>query len=509
VSAATNTSKLSTNAAGDRSSRALKADSFTFSLILMLGLTVLQRGVGFLRGILFCRWLPPHELGHWDLCFSFLLLAAPFLVLGLPGSFGRYVEHFRQRGQLRPFLTWTTLAATVLASGGILLGFLFAPRVSWFVFHDTQYAPLAVLILAVLATVVAFNFLVELFTALRQMRVVSGMQLTNSLMFAAAGGTLILLWRPSVTAVVAAYGMACATSVVIGGACAVRVWRQLPQETALPQRDLWSRLAPFAAWVWLTNLTANLFSVADRYMIVHFSSYSTKEAAELVGVYHSVALVPLLMVAVAGMFSGMLLPYLSRDWEAGRKDVVGRNLNLTLKLVGLVLMAGGIVIMAAAPWIFERLFDGKFVGAPDVLPLAVAFCVWLGLSLVAQNYLWCAERARLASLAYFVGLVVNVVLNLLLLPRLGLEGALLATAAANAVGLSAVLVFSRRLGMRVHHGVWLIVLLPATLTLGLIPAACVWTLTIVLCASSRLVLSQSERQWLNETIQRHLKLKQL
>jgi PST family polysaccharide transporter len=505
VSAATTNSKLSTESVA-RSSRTLKTDSFALSLILMLGLTVLQRGVGFFRGILFCRWLPPQELGHWDLCFSFLLLAAPFLVLGLPGSFGRYAEHFRHRGQLRPFLTWTTLAAAVLASGGILLGLCFASRISWLVFHSTEYAPLAVLILAVLVTVVAFNFLIELFTALRQMRVVSGMQLTNSLMFAMAGGALILLWQPSVAAVVAAYGLACATSVVIGGACAVRVWRHLPQETPLTQRDLWSRLAPFAAWIWLTNLAANLFSVADRYMIVHFSSYSAGDAAEMVGVYHSVALIPLLMVAVAGMFSGMLLPYLSRDWEADRRELVDRHLNLTLKLVGLVLTAGGIVIMAFAPWIFEQLFHGKFIGALDVLPLAIAFCVWLGLSVIAQNYLWCAERARLATLAYSLGLVVNVVLNLLLLPRLGLEGALLATAAANAVGLSAVLVFSRQLGMRVHHGVWLIVLLPATLTLGLTPVACVWMLAVVLCASSCLVLSRDERQWLTRITRKFLKL---
>ncbi len=68
-------------------------------------MTVAQRLIGFGRGVLFCRWLSPEQLGQWDVAFAFLNLAGPLVVLGLPGSFGRYVEHFRHRGQFRTFLS--------------------------------------------------------------------------------------------------------------------------------------------------------------------------------------------------------------------------------------------------------------------------------------------------------------------------------------------------------------------------------------------------------------------
>ena len=54
------------------------------------------------------------------MAYSFLLLAAPVVVLGLPGSFGRYLERFRQRGQLRTFLrraTIWTATLVVIATG--------------------------------------------------------------------------------------------------------------------------------------------------------------------------------------------------------------------------------------------------------------------------------------------------------------------------------------------------------------------------------------------------------
>lgn len=73
-------------------------ETIASALMLMLVLTVGQRLIGFVRGILFCRWLTPEELGTWDLAWNFFLLAAPVAVLGIPGSFGRYVEHFALAG---------------------------------------------------------------------------------------------------------------------------------------------------------------------------------------------------------------------------------------------------------------------------------------------------------------------------------------------------------------------------------------------------------------------------
>ena len=98
--------------------RHLAPDTLAASVTILLVANVIQRSIGFGRGILFCRWLTPDELGTWEMAYSFLLLAAPVIVLGLPGSFGRYLERYRQRGQLRTFLRRTTqwsLALTFVA----------------------------------------------------------------------------------------------------------------------------------------------------------------------------------------------------------------------------------------------------------------------------------------------------------------------------------------------------------------------------------------------------------
>jgi O-antigen/teichoic acid export membrane protein len=73
--------------------RGVQADTLAVSVVILLLATVVQRSVGFGRSVFFCRWLTPEALGEWEMVYSFLMLAAPLAVLGVPGSIGRNAEH--------------------------------------------------------------------------------------------------------------------------------------------------------------------------------------------------------------------------------------------------------------------------------------------------------------------------------------------------------------------------------------------------------------------------------
>jgi polysaccharide transporter, PST family len=135
-----------------------------------------------------------------------------------------------------------------------------------------------------------------------------------------------------------------------------------------------------------------------------------------------------------------------------------------------------------------------------VLPWALVYCTWFGLSLVAQNYLLCAEKARLVSVALLGGLLLNVPLNVVLLPRLGLQGAVLSTAAANALSLMLVCLFNRRLGFHLDDGCKLVLVLPMLICLG--PWVALFALMAVAIDAvwSDRLLSPEERHRLGEGI---------
>ena len=441
--------------AAEPTKRSPVAETLAASVVILLVMTVAQRLIGFGRGILFVRWLQPEQLGLWDMAFAFLNLAGPLVVLGLPGSFGRYVEYFRQRGQFHSFLRRT---AYVTAAASVVSIVVVVAAKGWFsqlVFGTGSEGTLVVWLAVCLAAVILHNFLTALFIAVRMYRVVTALQFLQGVGFAAISIGLLTLWPQGATSVVIGYAAASFLAALASIGWLLRLTAADPDHgEAIPQGTFWARLIPFAVWMWVTNLISNVFDLVDRYMIVHHSGMSPDEALRQVGYYHSSRIIPLLFVGVAAMLASMITPHLTTDWEVGRREAVVRRLNFVIKSMSLVLLAASVAVLFVAPVLFTIGFQNKFQGGFEVLPCTLAYCAWFGIFAVAQNYLWCAERAALSSLPLLAGLVLNVVLNVFWLPLYGLPGAVWATTISNLLALVLTFNFSRRHGMQVDLGTW-------------------------------------------------------
>lgn len=470
---------------GESSPAAAATDSLASGLAFMLVLTVVQRLVGFVRGILFCSVMQDDELGRWSLALSFLVLAAPLAVFGLPGSFGRYVEHYRGRSQLGIFLRRTVVVSSVFVSVTVGVLLWWAPFWAWLILGDAELAFTMRILTITLIAVIAANFVTELLTAMRKVRAVSVMQFASSILFASVGIGLLSFTAMREKAVIIAFGVASLVAVLV----AIKPLQSVQREAsvageALSQRSLWQKLVPFAAWMWLTNLLANLFEAADRFMIVHLSNETVASAESLVGQYHASRIIPCVLVAITAMVASVILPYLSHDWEANRWQAVRRRQALTLKVGSLVLTACGLLILLAAPLLFAWVLRGKYDQGLNVLPWTLTYCVWFSLIALGQNYLLCAEKAGLGAVAFFMGLALNLALNLALLPRFGLIGAIVATTVGNVTALVLVLYFSKRHGLTIDRHLVFCCGLPAVLILGVWPALAAF-LTLALLATRR------------------------
>lgn len=440
------------------------SDSLRASVAVLLVLTVVQRLVGFVRGVLFCRWLDAEQLGQWDMAFGFLMLAAPLVVLGVPGSLGRYVEIYRRRGRLRPFLVAVSGLTLALGTAGGVAICLAPGFFSAWIFGSAARANLMLLVGAGLVIIVMHNYLTSLFTALRQVRFIAIFQFANSVLFAVLGVGLLRAWRNDSAAVILAFLIA--SALTAGGAAAwlARLWLRLPRPAIASEGEpLWRRLMPFALALWLSNAITNVFGIADRFLMLHVSDLSPEAALDMIGQYHTARIFPVLFAGVAEMLATIVTPHLISDWESGRRRRVASRLRLIVKLVAAALVAASAVVMLGAGWLFGVVWQHRYFDGWLVLPWTLATSVWYSVALVGYNYLWCAERSRWVNLSLLVGLAIDVALNLVLLPRLGLLGAALSAAAARMATLVILWWILRRLGMSVDRGLVLLAALPLLL----------------------------------------------
>ena len=471
------------------------SDSLAFGVAFSIVLTIVQRGVGFARGILFCRYMTDQELGQWSMAFSFLMLLAPFALLGLPGSFGRFVEHYLQKGQLGTFVRRIAQLSCVLTIGLATSMYLAPQWYSQLIFRSAHSSSLIYAMAFALVMVAASNFLISLIESLRQVRLVSLMRFVQGVSFAIIGIMMIATWQETSNAAVFGFGIACLLT------CIPAAWFLWHHRSALADkvtrpshREMWLRIAPFAIWLWATNLVWNLFEVGDRYMLIHWSDCSADLAQGLVGQYHSARVVPMLLVSVAVVLEGMILPYMTVLWEQNKPDEAGRQTAFSFKVVAFGFTLASILVLLGAPFLFDTILGGKYDSGLEVLGITLAFSVWFSLFLFAQIYLWVAEKGKLVFVLTASGLVVNLGLNAMLIPVLGLWGAVIATTSATLFCLVTALLANNWIGNRTHQSVWFVCGLPVAILLP-VPIAIVAIVAVTLLAlTTELIFNESEKQ---------------
>lgn len=438
-------------------------DRFLMGLSVMLVANVVQRVIGLLRNLGFCHFLSDADLGQWSLANSFFIIGAPIAVLGLPGSFGKFVEIFRRQGALGSYLrALTFVSGTGLIALSIAM-VLMPKQFAWLIFNDAESASQIGWLISTLAAVTIFNFVNELMSALRQVRVVSSMQFVNSLSFAVLG-TIGLLFVQSWTILLPCYTVACLLALVPG------LWvlrtthsEELKGHAEVP--DMWARVFPFAVALWCMNLLTNLFDVCDRALLLHLTA-DPEVGQALIGQYHCGRLIPNLLISVASLLSGILLPYLSADFESGDKERLTRRMRQVLQLVATLFSCAAVVFLLASPLIFTWMLGGRYDEARHILPLAMLQCIWMSLFMLAQTYLFCIEKGKHVALILLVGLAINAALNYPLIGMFGLAGSVAATTIASGIIFALVLHRMSREGQALGWPTWVACYAPAVLALG-------------------------------------------
>ncbi len=479
--------------------RAHAHDTLAAGLVFMMLANVGQRAIGFFRNLSFCRFLDDGSLGLWGLTSSFLLLAAPLAVLGLPGTFGKLVESFRVRGQLTIFLR--RVASVCSISVAIVVALLLLQHESagsWILGAPTSLATM-VGVVAALCAVILFNTSTELLNGLRRGRVVSKMHTVNSLSFTLLSVVGLFLY-PDWRVIIVAFALSSLIGILPGISSLSFALKDESQSTTIPDRSsFWMRVLPFAASIWVMNLLANLFDIVDRYMILYLAE-SHEIGTAMVGQFHSARILPLLLTSLTLMLSSLLLPYLAADWERGDRVKVGKSIQLTMKLVSYLFFILSITSITIAPFLFHTLLEGKYDDGLSILPLALTHCSIMATAILLQNYFWCIEKGKVVGVILFLGLLVSVALNYAWVPQFGISGAMASTAVAGGVILLATIYTLCRHQVSLDPASYFLCCLPITLLCGPIVAIAFATVAVVVASRTKFLLTSEEKSLIDNAI---------
>lgn len=386
-----------------------------------LPVNIAQGVVGLLTIVLFTRVLTPEEYGSYALAFSALSLTQTLLLTWSEAAMARFFAARSEDGRLPDhfatlYRLWFACALLTPVIAGIVLFLL----------------PLAAPMKVALAAAFASASIKSLTKLSQERRRAAGEVSSAALLdiVQTVGGFLLGL-------VLALVGLGGAAPLMGMGAisllCLIFV---LPADLGRMRGGHYDRAlardyATYGVPVALSLILALVLATTDRFLLAAYLG----EAA--VGVYHAGYSLGSRTLDVVFIWLGMaggpaLVSALERGGAAALKDAAREQASF---MVLLTLPAAVGLALVAAPLVELMVGESLRAGAVQVVPW-IAASGWL--AGVTTYYLLQAftlgRRTQMLIVAMAVPALANLLLNLVLIPRFGLNGALWATTASYGVG---------------------------------------------------------------------------
>jgi len=402
-----------------------------------VGMTLLGRGatiaLGLVSSILTARYLGPDGRG---------VLAALSVITGMALQFGNPGLHsgnvyFVARDPRR---TAAVLGNTFVVSvaAGLLFGAVTAlaawMRPAWF--PGLPYG-----LIAITAVVLPFQFMILLYqNTLLGMNEIAAFNLfevgNKAITFALLAGWLVLFGGGPRGAVV----LFAAMGVLFGVASVLYCARRAPFRPVL-DRALFGEMLHYGVRVYVSCLLMYLVIRSDLLLVNYF-----RGVAET-GVYSiavQIADTLLLLPVTIGM---ILLPRVAGERQDRQDGVTARVLRHTVFLMTVLCAAVFVLVEPVVRLLYGPDFEGAILATRCLLP-----GVWsLGVNGVLMNHFGGQGMPGVTITAPALGLLLNVALNLAMVPRFGILGAALSSSAAYALMLAVSLVtFVRRGRLRLR-----------------------------------------------------------
>ncbi len=174
----------------------------------------------------------------------------------------------------------------------------------------------------------------------------------------------------------------------------------------------------FGTRTWLHTMAGQLHERVDVFLLAAVG----QDAAQVAAYAVAVGVVTRLRVLPLAMSAALYPQVAAAPPSAGWAATARATRQGLLTTAGLALLVG-LLVPWAVPWLFGAPYAASVAPAGVLLPAMVAHCV----PMLAGRYFQAIDRQGVNVASQAVGVVVNVGLNLLLIPRLGAVGAAVAT----------------------------------------------------------------------------------
>lgn len=361
-------------------------------------------------GIWVSRYLGPSDLGILSYAQAFVGLFAAFSTLGLDRLLARELVKNPEEKYL---LLGTSFILQTIGST-ILVSFLF---LSIYINDNDELTNKVIIIMGLLTFVNSFNVIAAYFQSIVKTKQVVITSIIGLVLFSSIRIALILNDAPLIYFV---YAIAFDTVFLILGAIYVYFYNKQSifkwQFSMVMAKSLLSDSWPLI----LNTIFISVYVRIDQIMIENFmNSVSVGQYAAAVNLSQAWYFIP-------GIIGSSLFPAIVNAKKISEKLYKDR-LQKLYDLMVVLAVAIAIPMTFLSDWLVELLLGDEFYLTGGVLSIHIWAGVFVFLGVSVSKWILTENLQKVSSVSLFIGMVANILLNVIMIPKYGIYGAAFAT----------------------------------------------------------------------------------
>lgn len=362
-------------------------------------------------GIYLARYLGVMDFGRLCFALSFTALASMFIQLGLEPLTIREVA--RDKEKTSKYLSGMLIIKSIATFPVIILSF--------FILHALGYPVVMVKLVSIIGLsmildVVASVSFIGIFRAYQRLDYEALTDFLKSFILASVGFTFIYLGY-GVIAIALVYLLASLTQAIVAFLIYIRKIAKFRFRLDFPFfGNMFRRALPFG----LTFLAGTFVWKVDVVML------SKMQGDTAVGIYSAATKLTDALLAFCAAYGLAVYPVLSIFFGKAQESLrIGYEKSIKLFLIMGIPLAIGTTLLA--PRIISLIYGQEYGSSALVLKIIIWFFAIWSLRAITAIILRAINKPQLDFFANVVGLILNIALNLILIPRYSYIGAAIAT----------------------------------------------------------------------------------
>jgi O-antigen/teichoic acid export membrane protein len=397
--------------------------------------TIVGRFLNFLLVPFYTHFISRGDMGIYTNMYAYLAFLNIFYIYGMDAAFMKYSSLAGLEDKKKVFSTayiFVTLSTLALTAVLLLLRLPFSHLMAVPARHARLiYYVILILLFDTLALVPFANLRLE-----RKAGKFAALKLINILINLGLNLLLFLKFHWGIEAIFAANLVASAVTLLL---LIPEILKHLKIKI---YGDQLKRMLCFGLPYLPASLASIMVQVIDRPIVLAMTN------ADTLGLYQTGYKLGILMMLVVSMFQYAWQPFfLNNARETNARELFSKVMTLFVLAASLLWVVVSLFIDNVAAWEFaagRSLIARQFLPGLVVVPIILLAYLFNGIYVNLQAGLYIAEKTKYFPVVTIAGALVNVAANLLLIPRLGITGAALATLASYMVMAAGIFIFAQR-----------------------------------------------------------------